>query len=474
MRSQRSRCAKLIALRRYQIDPTGVSLADAARVWARIGWLGFGGPAGQIALMHRELVEKRRWISGERFLHALSYCMLLPGPEAQQLAIYIGWLMHRTVGGVIAGTLFVLPGALVIFVLSVVYVTWQHLPAMTAVFLGLKAAVLAIVVDAVLRLGRRALRNPALVTISGAAFVAIYFLRVPFPLIVLSAALIGIAGHRWWPGYFPAPASAVSLAQGDYILDRRFAAGELVHTVPSRRRSVAVLVVCLILWSVPVLAVVATFGRDSIFAQQGIFFSQAALVTFGGAYAVLAYMAQRVVESYRWLSPGEMLDGLALAETTPGPLIMVVQYVAFLAAFRHPLGLPPYAAGILGSVLTVWVTFVPCFLWIFVGAPYIEALRSNRVLHSALSAVTAAVVGVILNLSVWLTVHTAFRALDSRAIGPFHVDVPVLSSWEPMLLIIAAAALVAMLRFKAGLGWTLLGSALLGVAWQLARHATGA
>jgi chromate transporter len=442
-----------------------VTLAEATRVWAKIGWLGFGGPAGQIALMHRELVERRRWISDDRFLHALNYCMLLPGPEAQQLAIYIGWLMHRTRGGVIAGTLFVLPGAIVIMVLSWLYATYQQVPAVTAVFFGLKAAVLAVVVEAVIRIGKRALKNRTMVGIAASAFVAIYLFKVPFPFIVLGAALLGVVGRRVWPTSFPAPASSALLAKGDYLIDQQIARAELTHTGPSLRRSLTVLVVCVTLWIAPVPAVVALFGRDSIFAQQGIFFSEAAMVTFGGAYAVLAYIAQRAVESYDWLKPSEMLDGLALAETTPGPLIMVVQYVAFIAAFRHPGGLSPYASGVLGSLLTTWVTFVPCFLWIFLGAPYIEALRNNRVIHAALSAITAAVVGVILNLSVWFAVHTVFHRVQPESWGVLHVDVPEWSSLDVAALSLGAAALIAMLRFKVTMGWTLFGSAAIGTAW---------
>jgi chromate transporter len=445
-----------------------VSLAEATRVWAKIGWLGFGGPAGQIALMHRELVEQRRWISDERFLHALSYCMLLPGPEAQQLAIYIGWLMHRTLGGVIAGTLFVLPGVIVIGTLSWLYATWQQLAVVTAIFFGLKAAVLAVVVEAVLRVGRRALKNATMVAIAAAAFLALYFFKVPFPLVILGAAMAGIAGQRWRPASFPAPASAATLAQGDYLIDRRIARNELTHTARSLRRSIIVLVTCLALWLAPVVAAMAFFGRDSVFAQQGMFFGQAALVTFGGAYAVLAYVAQRAVETYAWLTPGEMVDGLALAETTPGPLIMVVQYVAFIAAFRHPGALSPYTAGVIGSLLTTWVTFLPCFLWIFLGAPYVEALRGNHTLNSALSAITAAVVGVILNLSVWFAVHTVFHDVQMQSIGPMRVDVPAWQSVDLAALVLGAGALVAMLRFKLGMGWTLLGSAVLGaVLWTL-------
>src|ERR1700719_3175341 len=418
-----------------------VSLAEATRVWAKIGWLGFGGPAGQIALMHRELVKQRRWISDARFLHALSYCMLLPGPEAQQLAIYVGWLMHRTVGGVIAGTLFVVPGVIVIGALSWLYVTYQQLPAVTAIFFGLKAAVLAVVVEAVLRLGRRALKNRVMIAIAAAAFVALYFFKVPFPLVILGAALLGIAGGHWLPTSFPAPASTATLAQSDYLIDRRIARGELTHTARSLRRSVVVLVVCLVLWFGPVVGAMLLFGRDSVFAQQGAFFGVAALVTFGGAYAVLAYVAQRAVETYRWLSPGEMLDGLALAETTPGPLIMVVQYVAFIAAFRHPGGLSPYAAGVLGGILTTWVTFVPCFLWIFLGAPYIEKLRANKALSAALGAITAAVVGVILNLAIWFALHVLFGELVPMSKWGLTLDIPVLATINIPSLILTVGAM---------------------------------
>ncbi len=282
--------------------------------------------------------------------------------------------------------------------------------------------------------------------------------------------MVGVAGRHWWPASFPAPVSAATLAQGDYLIDRQIARGELTHYSPrSLRRSIAVVVVCLVLWLGPVLAAVAAFGSDSIFARQGFFFGETALVTFGGAYAVLAYVAQRAVETYGWLSPGEMLDGLALAETTPGPLIMVVQYVAFIAAFRHPGGLPPHTAAVLGSLLTTWVTFVPCFLWIFLGAPYVEALRSNHALHAALTAITAAVVGVILNLSVWFAVHTIFHAVQTQTLGPVRVDVPVWSCVDLAALVLSTGAFIAMLRFKIGMGWTLFGSAAVGAAWVLSR-----
>ncbi len=444
-----------------------VSLGEATRVWAKIGWLSFGGPAGQIALMHRELVEQRRWISNERFLHALSYCMLLPGPEAQQLAIYIGWLMHRTVGGVIAGVLFVIPGVLVIGALSVLYASFQHLPALNVLFFGLKAAVLAIVIDAVLRVGRRALKNRVMVCIAGAAFVGIYFFKVPFPAIVLGAAVVGLIGRRISPSSFPLPATSLALAQTNYLIDQRMSRGELAHTRPALARSILVGVVCLMLWVSPIAIVGALFGGDSIFMQEGVFFGNAAIVTFGGAYAVLAYVAQRVVETYGWLNAGEMLDGLALAETTPGPLVMVVQYVAFIAAFRHPGGMSPYAAGVIGSLITTWVTFVPCFLWIFVGAPYVESLRNNPTIHAALSAITDAVVGVILNLSMWFAVRTIFRSMQAETLGLLRIDVPVWSSIDIAAFALSAGALVAMLRFKVGVIWTLLCTAILGAGWCL-------
>jgi chromate transporter len=448
--------------------PAPVSLREATRVWARIGWLSFGGPAGQIALMHRELVEQRRWISESRFLHALNYCMLLPGPEAQQLAVYIGWLMHRTRGGVIAGLLFVLPGCLAMLGLSLIYATLGQLPVLTAIFFGLKAAVLAVVVDAVLRIGRRALKNRLLLLIAIAAFVAIFLFKVPFPLIILAAALLGALGRWWAPRLFPLAAESDRRDDdAGYLVDHALAQGRLTHTQPSSLRALNVTLVCLALWAAPVLAVIAWLGRESVLAQQGLFFSQTAMVTFGGAYAVLAYVAQRVVDSYGWLTPGQMLDGLALAETTPGPLILVVQFVAFQAAYQHPDGLSPIAAGVLGSLLTTWVTFVPCFLWIFLGAPYIEALRHNRALGAALSAVTAAVVGVIVNLSVWFSLHTLFHRLDTQNLSAMQLDLPVWSSIDPAACVLTMLALLAMLRFRVPMGWTLFAAALLGAIWKL-------
>lgn len=451
------------------IAPTtrAISFGHAFAVWAKIGLLSFGGPAGQIALMHKELVEQRKWIDEERFLHALNYCMLLPGPEAQQLATYIGWLMHKTRGGLVAGLLFVLPGFVSILVLSVLYAGFQQLPAVAAVFFGLKAAVLAIVVEAVLRIGKRALKSRLLIAVAAVAFVAIFFFHVPFPLVVLGAGTFGYLGSRLRPDAFPSPAKVKATTEHATIIDHLAATGQLGHTRPSLGRAVRVLAVCLTLWIVPLLVFAAALGKDSVFVQEGVFFSQAAVVTFGGAYAVLAYIAQSAVDTYAWLQPGEMLDGLGLAETTPGPLIMVVQFVGFLGAFRHPAGLSPMLAGVLGSCVTVWVTFVPCFLWIFLGAPYIEALRNNRSLNAALSAITAAVVGVILNLSLWFALHVVFRQVNDAAFGPLWLLVPELASVDFAAAVLAGLAILAMFRFQLGLPKTLGACALLGGIWKL-------
>lgn len=447
--------------------PATPSLRDAIPVWARVGMLSFGGPAGQIAVMHRELVERHQWISDARFLHALSYCMLLPGPEATQLAIYIGWLLHRTVGGLIAGLLFVLPGVLTILGLSVIYALYGQVPLVAALFFGLKAAVLAVVAEAVSRIGRKALKNPLMIGIAIAAFVGIFMFKVPFPLIILTAALAGFAGRWWLPGFFPAPASKAADATSDYLIDRLLGQGLLQHTKPSAGRSIRVTLMWLAIWLSPVLLVISVFGARSVLAREGIFFSQTAIVTFGGAYAVLAYVAQRAVESFHWITPGQMLDGLALAETTPGPLIMVLQFVAFMGAYQHETGLSPLMAGLAGSLLATWVTFAPCFLWIFLGAPYIEALRSNRALNAALSAVTAAVVGVVLNLSVWFTLHTLFVKVARVDYGPLALDIPQWGTINLFALTLAVAALLAMFRFKVGMGWTLLGCGAISTATLL-------
>ncbi|HSX59842.1 MAG TPA: chromate efflux transporter [Tahibacter sp.] len=449
--------------------PQPVGLAEATRFWARIGWLSFGGPAGQIALMHREIVEQRRWISESRFLHALNYCMLLPGPEAQQLAVYIGWLMHRTAGGLIAGLLFVLPGCLVMLALSLLYATLGQVPLVAALLFGLKAAVLAIVVEAVLRVARRALRHSLTIGIAVAAFVAIFAFGVPFPLIVLGAALLGALGRHLVPRAFPAPAADGDGSDGACLVDSLLARGQLAHTRPSLRRAATVTVVAVALWFAPLILIAAWLGSDAVITQQGVLFSQTAMVTFGGAYAVLAYVAQRVVEDFRWLTPGQMLDGLGLAETTPGPLILVVQFVAFQAAYQHQAGLAPWVAGVVGSLLATWVTFAPCFLWIFLGAPYVEALRHNRTLHAALSAITAAVVGVIANLGVWFALHTLFREVRPWSSGWLRLDVPIAATFDPAAAALAAFAAMTTFSLKWSMGRTLLSTALLGAAWTLLR-----
>ncbi|PUB24890.1 chromate transporter [Promicromonospora sp. AC04] len=420
-----------------------VPFRTAVRAWFAISWQTFGGPAGQIAVMQRTLVDEKRWIGQGRFLHALNYCMLLPGPEAQQLAVYTGWLLNGLRGGLAAGVLFVLPGMLTLLVLSAVYVAFGDTTVVSAVFAGLAPAVLAIVVQAVVRIGRRALTSPALVVLAVGAFVALALFAVPFPFVVLGAGVIGWLVHRYAPGWIAAPAGR---EQDDgpapLIPDNA------LHTErPSGRRAVRVLVLGVLVWLLPVAVVALLTGAGSVFTQQGLFFSGSALVTFGGAYAVLAYVAQRAVETYAWVTPGEMTRGLALAETTPGPLIMVVQFVAFLGAYRNPGDLDPWAGALLGALLTTWVTFVPSFLFIFLGAPYVERLRGNRALGAALTAITAAVVGVIANLALYFTTHTLFVSSTTWAAGPLRLSVPDLTTLQPAAL--GIAVLAALLLFVA-------------------------
>ena len=447
--------------------PSPVTLAQALPVWARIAALSFGGPAGQIAVMHRVLVEEKRWISENRFLHALNFCTLLPGPEAQQLATYIGWLMHGTRGGLLAGGLFVLPGVFAIMALSWIYALYGQVDLVAGLFFGLKAAVLAIVLQAVLRIGRRALKSRLMVGLAAAAFVAIFFLDAPFPLIILAAGVIGYFGGRAGRPEFRAGGGH---GRGSTITDEPFLLGD--DALPQERtaldQTLGTLALWFALWIIPVMAILLILGPDHVFGLIAVFFSKMAMVTFGGAYAVLAYVAQQAVEHYGWLRPGEMLDGLGMAETTPGPLIMVTQFVGFMAAFRAPGTLPPLLAGTLGGLLTTWVTFAPCFLWIFVGAPYVERLRGNRALAGALAAITAAVVGVILNLAVWFALHTIFRELRLIEAGPFKLDVPVLSSLNPWAFMLAGAAILAVFRFKAGLIVTLATCAAAGIVLRFA------
>lgn len=446
--------------------PAPPSLREAVGVWARIGLLSFGGPAGQIALMHRMLVEERRWIAEPRFLHALNFCMLLPGPEAQQLATYVGWLLHGVRGGLIAGVLFVLPGAVAMLALSIAYALYGETPLVAGLFFGLKAAVLAIVVQAVVRIAGRALKSAPAKLLAAAAFVAIFALHVPFPLIVLAAGVIGYVATRAGSDAFRGGAAHGGAAHGGPAMA---AADDTLTSdppAPGWQRSLVTAVVWLALWLAPTALLLALLGPDDVFTRIGAFFSVMAVVTFGGAYAVLAYVAQAAVATYGWLGPGEMLDGLGLAETTPGPLILVLQFVGFLAAFRDPGALAPLAAGVAGAGLTLWVTFVPSFLWIFVGAPYVERVRNNAALSGALSAVTAAVVGVILNLAVWFGLHVVFRTVERVAVGPLTLDLPVLASLDPAALLLSLAAAVAIFRFRLGLVPVLAGSALAGLAIQ--------
>lgn len=427
-----------------------VSFGEGLRFWLKLGFISFGGPAGQIAIMHRELVERRRWISEDRFLHALNYCMLLPGPEAQQLATYVGWLLHRIPGGIVAGGLFVLPSIFVLLALSYLYAAHGNSLVAASLLYGLRPVVVAIVFEAVLRIGRRAVRKRLHIAISAAAFVAIYFLGIPFPWIVVLAGLLGWLGSRLGldrESQAKAPLEA-RIGSARAIDDDSPAAA---HTVPSWRRFIAILLTGVAVWLAGWAALAAWGGADSLHAREYFFFTKAALVTFGGAYAVLSYVSQASVSTFGWLTHAQTVDGLALAETTPGPLIMVVQFVGFMAAWNHPAeGLSPLASGVLGGLLTTFVTFLPSFLFIFLGAPYIEVLRSNRALNGALRGVTASVVGVVLNLALVFAAAVVFPRGG--------VD-----WWTASM---AAGAFLALWRFRAGMLWVMLGGALLGFLRQ--------
>jgi chromate transporter len=466
-----------------------VPFGEAFRFWVKLGWISFGGPAGQISIMHRELVERRRWLSEERFLHALNYCMMLPGPEAQQLAIYIGWLMHRMPGGIVAGAFFVLPSVFILLALSYVYAAYGTTAFVSGLLAGFKPVVVAIVVEAVLKIGGRALKRRAHFVLALAAFVSIFFLQVPFPLIVLAAALVGFAGARFWPGAFvggeKAKAKAASpAADGETAGDAAAAGAEKTvaggaaspeaaargdeallplaidddapppaHTLPSRARNLKIISAGLLLWLAPLAALSAWLGWGGLHAAEYLFFTKAAFVTFGGAYAVLAYVTQAVTsEPFNWLTPAQAVDGLALAETTPGPLIMVLQFVGFMAGWNNPApGLSPAASGVVGALVTTYVTFLPCFLFIFLGAPYVEKVRGDLGLAGALAGVTAAVVGVILNLAL---------VFGAAVVWPRGLT----AAPEWFALALGAAAFVALYRLKVDVLWVVLAGGLLGLA----------
>lgn len=397
-------------------------------MWFGISLRTFGGPAGQIAVMHEEIVEKRKLIGESRFLHALSFCTLLPGPEAQQLAIYLGWLLNGTAGGLIAGTLFVVPGFIAMMALSAIYAQWGATKIITAIFFGLGPAVIAIVVQAVWRMSKRSLKTSTLRWLAVGAFLSLVLFSVPFPLVILVAGVVGVI--------------AIKTTVNDD--------GEPLLAQPKASHPLRIMVIGLTLWFVPVAIAAIALGRNHVFVDQGLFFSGTAVVTFGGAYAVLSFVAERAVNVFGWLLPGEMVNGLALAETTPGPLIMVVQFVGFLGAFRNAGSLNPWVAGIVGSSLVVWVTFVPCFLFVFLGAPYVERLRTNRSLSAAMSAVSAAVVGVIANLSVYFSLHTLFDDTTRIDNGILHMTLPAWDSVNVRALVLTAFACVLVFRYK----WT--------------------
>ena len=438
-----------------------VSFTEAFRFWAKLGFISFGGPAGQIAIMHRELVERRRWISEERFLHALNYCMLLPGPEATQLAIYIGWLMHRTWGGIVAGAFFVIPSIFILLGLSYIYAAYGNVSLVMGVLSGFKPVVVAIVVEAVLKIGGRALKRRAHFIIAAAAFVAIYFFHIPFPLIVLAAGLTGLgigglpAGNVYKkPTGEDVNKNLTESAQppAPVVIDDD--APLHAHTLPSRTRAIRTLILGVIFWALPLAILVAWRGRASLHAQEYRFFTVAAFVTFGGAYSVLAYVIQAASGAYGWLTRAQAVDGLALAETTPGPLIMVLQFIGFMAGWNHPEGMSQTASAIVGALITTYATFLPCFFFIFIGAPYIEVLRGNRSLTGALSGITAAVVGVILNLAL---------VFGAAVIWPHGLASG--TNWFAILL--SLAAFIALYRFKADVLWVVIAGGLVGLVRML-------
>ena len=433
-----------------------VAFWEATQVWARIGLLSFGGPAGQIALMHRILVDEKKWLSETRFLHALNFCMLLPGPEAQQLATYVGWLLHRIRGGLVAGLLFILPGFFVILALSYVYVLAGNISLVEGLFVGLKAAVMVIVLQAVIRIGGRSFKSKSSLALAIAAFLAMFVWRIPFPYVILFAAVTGALISRYSPD-----------AKGNRHVETTGNDARATERPAGTGYVIRCIVVFGALWLAPTIAIVAALGPDNVFSNIGTFFSKMAVVTFGGAYSVLAYVSQEAVQTYGWLAPGEMIDGLAMAETTPGPLIMVTQFVGFIAAYRDSGAMHPGLAGLLGGLLTTWVTFVPCFLWIFVGAPYIERLRSNRILSGALAGVTAAVVGVVVNLALWFSIHALFGQVTVYRVAGAVIEVPIPGSLHLATMSITLIAALLVFRLRTSVPMTLAATGALGLAANL-------
>ncbi len=433
------------------ISSSTVSLKESFRYWLKLGFISFGGPTGQIAIMHKDLVEKKKWIDEDHFLQALNFCMLLPGPEAQQLATYIGWLLNGNWGGIIAGGLFVLPSIFILWGLAWMYAALGSVPTVAALFYGLKPAVVAIVLEAVLRIGKKSLKTGLLYSLAAAAFVGIYFFNVPFPIIVLSAGLIGYFSGTTAPKLVAAPALSNTVASPPPVIP--LYSGSVV--TGGWLRPFKVLAVFLVLWFLPLVILGLWRGWNDIFIDIGVLFSKAAIVTFGGAYAVLSYIGQQAVVHYHWITPEQMMDGLGLAETTPGPLIMVNQFVGYLAGYYHAAGMPPAFGGAIGGLLATWVTFIPSFLMIFLLAPYIETLRKNKKLGAALSAITAAVVGVVLNLAVLFTYHTLL---------------PDKGGFDWYALVSATIAFIGMQRFKWGMVPVIIGSAVAGYGWNMVIH----
>ena len=436
------------------------SFREALGVWLRIGCLSFGGPAGQIALLHREVVDSRNWISDRRFLHALNFCTLLPGPEAQQLAIYLGWLMHGAVGGFAAGLLFIIPGALVMLALSAVYATLGAVPLVAAIFFGLKSAVLVLVIEALLRIGRRALKGPQAWSLAAAAFIGLFFFNIAFPIVILASGCVGYAVPRYFSGVSHGKAKDGPPALLDAVVD-----GDPGRPGRMARSARNAGIASLAVWLLPVAALLTQSG---VYADIAWFFSKMAVVTFGGAYAVLAYVAQEAVGKYHWLSAPEMLAGLGLAETTPGPLILVLQFVGFLAGYRAPGPLTGMVGGLAASILTLWVTFAPCFAFVFLGAPLIERLQNNRALAGALAAITASVVGVIANLAIWFALHSLFHQTVPVRVAFMSFDAPVPASLDPWALLLSGVAAFALLRLKLGIIRTLVICSASGIGLHLA------